>query len=198
VNAESEVEMNLWMKPVATLAGAGAAGVLLWVAAQMDRGSTGGYWAAYGVVAGAGIVMALTQFRGYGGNPPGMFVLGLIPVLIAAGWVLLAKQPDPNWFRSHVLSWSGDIGIRDVVHDVGTWLGVLAFGIGYVLGATLEPAAAGRRRAAAARPAAAPSRTPPAPVRAPAAYDRRAAEEPTLAERREVAQRDTTRDRVPR
>ena len=48
-------------------------------------------------------------------------------------------QPDGNWFRSHVLSWSGDLGIRDVVRDVGTWIGVLAFGIGYVLGAALEP-----------------------------------------------------------
>ena len=60
-------------------------------------------------------------------------------MLVVGGWVLLAMQPDANWFRAHVLSWSGDLGIRDVVRDVGTWIGVLAFGIGYTLGAALEP-----------------------------------------------------------
>ena len=79
-------------------------------------------------------------------------------------------QPDDNWFRSHVLSWSGDLGIRDVVRDVGTWIGVLAFGIGYVLGAALEPM---------------PRRTE---VVAPAAFDRTAADEPLTAERRETVE----------
>ena len=38
-----------------------------------------------------------------------------------------------------MLSWSGDIHIGTIVEDVGTWIGVLAFGIGYTLGTTLEP-----------------------------------------------------------
>jgi hypothetical protein len=168
------------------LLSAAAAGVLLWVAAQVGRGSTGGYWAAYGIVAGAGLVVALAQWRG-AGNPPGMFLLGFLPVLIVAGWVLLAKQPHPNWFRTHVLAWSGDIGVRDVVHDVSTWLGVLAFGIGYAFGLMFEPATARYRVTRRVTTAPAPAGTTSAPpVRAPAAYDRRAAEEPTMAERREV------------
>ena len=134
--------MNGMSRAASTLLGAGIAGFLLWLAAQIGRHSTGGYWAAYGIVAGAGLVLAASQLRGRGGHPPGMFVL------IAAGWVLLGMQPHPNWFRSHVLSWSADIGIRDVVHDVGTWLGVLALGIGYTLGTTLEPF--GRRAVAPA------------------------------------------------
>lgn len=170
--------MNGMSRAASTLLGAGIAGFLLWLAAQVGRHSTGGYWAAYGIVAGAGIVLAASQLRGRGGHPPGMLVGVFVPVLVVAGWVLLAKQPHPNWFRSHVLAWSGDIGIRDVVNDVGTWLGVLALGIGYTLGASLEPI--GRRRvvAPAAVPAAAPAAAP--------AYDPAASDVPPTAERSEV------------
>jgi hypothetical protein len=161
--------VNGWSRAGATLLGAAVAGVLLWVAAQIGRGSTGGYWAAYGIVAGAGVVFALSQLRGRTGHPPGMFLFGFLPVLIVAGWVVLGMQPHSNWFRAHVLAWSGDMHIRDVVHDLGTWLGVLAFGIGYTLGAVLEPAP--RRRVV----------VPPA-----ATHDRVAANEPIAAERREV------------
>jgi uncharacterized membrane protein len=85
---------------------------------------------------------------------------------VAAGWVIVGMQPHPNWARTHVLNWSADIGIRDVVQTVATWLGVLAFGIGFTFMAALEPFS--RRR-------------PAAPV------DRRATDEPTMAERRELA-----------
>jgi hypothetical protein len=179
--------LNGWSRALATLLGAAAAGVLLWVAAQMGRDSTGGYWAAYGIVAAAGIVFALSQLRGRTGNPPAMFLFGFVPVLVVAGWVLLGMQPHSNWFQSHVLRWSGSIGVRDVLRDVGTWVGVLAFGIGYTLGAALEPA---------------PRRTVVGPR-----HDRVAADEPVTAERREVVDRparDTepapadTRHAVPR
>jgi len=162
--------MNGITRAGATLLGAAAAGVLLWLAAQIGRGSADGYWAAYGVVAAAGLVFAVTQLRGRNGSPRGMFLLVFLPVLVVAGWVLIAMQPDNNWFRSHTLSWSGDLGIADVVRDVGTWLGVLAFGIGYALGASLEPA---------------PRR---AEVVAPPAFDRAAADEPLTAERRETVE----------
>jgi hypothetical protein len=168
--------MNGMSRAASTLLGAGIAGFLLWLAAQIGRHSVGGYWAAYGIVAGAGIVLALSQLRGRGGHPPGMLVGVFVPVLIVAGWVLLAKQPHPNWFRNHVLAWSGDIGIRDVVNDVGTWLGVLALGIGFTLGASLEPF--GRRRAVVA-PATVPVATTPA-------YDPAASDAPTTAEQAEV------------
>jgi hypothetical protein len=170
--------MNGMTRAGLTLLAAGAAGVLLWLAAQIDRGSNGGYWAAYGIVAGAGLVVAAAQVRGRTGNPPAALFLNFVPALIAAGWVLLAMQPHSNWFQHHVLAWSGDIGIGDVVRDLGTWLGVLAFSVGYMLGLVLEPM--------------------PAPVAAPApAYDETAADEPVTAERRGVAERDVAeRDRA--
>lgn len=172
--------MTGWNRAVATLVGAGVAGFLLWLAAQIGRGSTGGYWAAYGIVAGAGLVLALTQLRGRGGHPPGTFLLAFLPVLICAGWVLLAMQPHGNWFHNQVLSWSGSIGIRDVVTDIGMWVGVLAFGIGYVFGTVLEPSMIGGRERVLppARPAPMPG---PEPTHEPAA-----ANEPTAAERAEV------------
>ncbi len=164
--------MNGIARAGAALLGAAAAGALLWLAAQIGRDSTGGYWAAYGVVAGAGLVFAVIQLRGRNGNPPAMLALAFLPVLVVGGWVLLAMQPDANWFKSHVLSWSGDLGIRDVVVDVGTWIGVIAFGIGYTLGAALEPM---------------PRRTE---VVEPATFDRTAADEPLTAERRETVEPD--------
>ena len=180
--------MNGLSRAVATLLGAGIAGFLLWVAAQVGRGSTGGYWAAYGIVAGAGVVLALSQLRGGGGNPPAMLTLAFLPVLVAAGWVLLAMQPHPNWFRNHVLAWSGDIGIKQVVLDLGTWIGVLAFGIGYAFGLMLEPF--GRRRRAVVT---APVAEAPAP-----AYDPATSDAPTTAERAEVADGATeTPERTP-
>lgn len=151
-----------------------AAGALLWVAAQIGRHSTGGYWASYGVVAAAGLVLGLAQMRGRTGHPPATFMLGFLPVLVAGGWVLLAMQPAGSHGRGQILSWSGHMGIADVVRDVGTWLGVIAFGIGYTLGAALEPA-----------PARAVVRRTATPV-----YDPRAADEPTTAERREVTERE--------
>jgi hypothetical protein len=152
----------------ATLLGAAAAGVLLWVAAaHVDRHTTGGYWATYAIVAGAGLVFGLSQLRGTGGHPPAMLLLGFLPVLVVAGWILLAMQPQPNWGVSHVRSWSSDIHILDVVDAVGTWVGVLAFGIGATFAAVLEPM---RRRRVIAEP----------PV------DGAAADEPTLTERREA------------
>ena len=167
---------GIWRAP-ATLAGAAIAGVLLWVAAaHIDRHTTGGYWAAYGIVAAAGLAFGLWQLRGAGGHPPAM-LLAFVPVLIVAGWVIVGMQPHGNWFRDHVLAWSGDIGIRGLVITMSTWLGVVAFGIGATLAATLEPM---RRRV-----------VEPAP-----AMDRAAADEPTTAERHEVPEHDDTRETV--
>jgi len=162
--------MNGMTRAGATLLGAAGAGALLWLAAQLGRQTNGSYWAAYALVAAAGLVFAVSQWRGRTGFPPGMLALGFLPVLIVAGWVLLAMQPDGNWFRAHVLSWSSDAHIDTVVHDVGIWIGVLAFAIGFTLGAALEPA----------------PRVVEEEVVAPPAYDGAAADEPVAAERREV------------
>ena len=103
--------MTTWTRALATLLAAAAAGFLIWLAAQFDRGTTGGYWAALGVVAGCGLLLGLAQLRGSGGNPPVTLLFVFVPVLVCAGWVILYAQPHANWFRNHVSAWSGDIGV---------------------------------------------------------------------------------------
>ena len=68
----------------------------------------------------------------------GVFLIGFLPVLVVAGWVLLAGQPDSNWFQRHVDSWSGSIAIDGPVHDLRSVLVVLAFGLGLVFGFTFD------------------------------------------------------------
>jgi hypothetical protein len=141
-----------------TLLSAAIAGFLIWLATQVNDSTNSGYWAVYGLIAAAGLVMALSQLLG-GWTKWGLprlsvnvFLIGFLPVLVAAGWVLLATQPDANWFRDHIRSWTGDIGIRGLVSDLGEYVSVLAFGLGLVFGFTFDtsgPAAYGpfgRRR----------------------------------------------------
>jgi hypothetical protein len=148
-----------------TLLGAAVAGLLVWIATQVSDKSTGGYWAVYGLIAAAGLVMALSQLLG-GWTKWGLprlainvFLLAFIPTLIAAGWVVVAHQPHPNWFRNHVLNWSSDISILGIVRDLTEYVSVLAFGIGLVFGYSFDTTgpsthgAFGRRRRAAAVPA---------------------------------------------
>ena len=85
-------------------------------------------------------------------KPEGKLLVAFVPVLVAAGWVILAAQPNGGWVRNHVLSWSGQMGIGHAVHNLGEHVVVLAFALGIVFGVTFEPAMArrGRRRASAA------------------------------------------------
>jgi len=170
--------MNGWNRALTTLLAAAAAGFLLWLASTFDLHHTGGYWAAMGIVAGCGLLLGLAQLRGMGGNPPAMFLLCFAPVLVCAGWVLLYAQPHAVWGRGLIHRWSGDIGIGGAVHHLATWNGVLAFGIGLVFALVLEPGLVRRRREVVA--------TEPAPVYGRPAMDPAAADEPTLAERRDV------------
>jgi hypothetical protein len=139
------------VRGVATLIGAGIAGGLIWLSTQIGQGSTGGYWAAVGIVAGAGLVIALSQLAGgwtKWGMPrisAGVFLIGFLPVLLVAGWVLLAGQPGSNWFQRHVESWSGSIAIDGPVHDLRSVIAVVAFGLGLVFGLTFDTT--GPRRA---------------------------------------------------
>ncbi|MGZ4384993.1 MAG: hypothetical protein ACXVY3_10380, partial [Gaiellaceae bacterium] len=127
-------------------AGAAAAGFLIWLSTQIGQASTGGYWAAIGILAGAGLTMALSQlFGGWTkwGVPrisAGVFLIGFLPVLVTAGWVILAGQPDGNWFQRHVDSWSGSIAVDGPVHDLESLVAVLAFGVGLVFGFTFDTA----------------------------------------------------------
>jgi hypothetical protein len=158
-----------------TLLGAAVAGVLVWLATQVDQGTTGGYWSVYGLLAAAGLTMAFSQILG-GWTKWGwprlslnVFLLAFVPVLIAAGWVIVGAQPHGNWFRDHVRSWSDDISIGGLVRDLTQYASVLGFGIGLVFGFTFDttgPSAYGpfgRRRRAASIPAggAAPAAPPP-------------------------------------
>ena len=184
--------MNATARALATLVGAAAAGCLIWLAAQINDKTTGGYWAVYGLIAAGGLILGLAQLRGRGGNPPAMFLIAFLPVLVAAGWVVLAAQPHGNWFRDHVLAWSGNIGIRNVVKDLTEYVSVLAFGVGVVFGLTFEPSMLRRKRRAVAAAGAAPAT---APSTAPA-YDRTAADEPTAAERHEVGDEPVVDERA--
>jgi hypothetical protein len=176
--------MNGTKRAGATLLAAAVAGVLIWLATQVGDESTGGYWATYGLFAAAGLVMALSQLRGRGGNPLAFFLVTFVPVLVVAGWVVVAAQPHGNWARDHVLAWSSDLQVQTVVKDLAEYAaGILAFGIGLVFGLTFEPGMMRRRRRAVAGAGAAATTTT-APARGE--FDRTATDEPVAAERREV------------
>jgi hypothetical protein len=129
---------------VATLLGAGAAGFLVWLATQVGDDSTGGYWAVYGLVAAAGLALALSQLLGgwtKWGWPrisAAVFLLGFLPALVVGGWLLLAHQPNDEWFRGDVLGWSSDVGVGGLVEDLGELLPVVAFGLGLLFGFTFD------------------------------------------------------------
>lgn len=138
------------IRAISTLTGVALAGGLVWVAAQLHRDDTGGYWALMGVLAASGLALAFARLPDTGVRTlvPSLytFVFGFIPALVAAGWVIVATQPHGNWFRRHVLDWSGEISVMRVVRDLEPFVIVLAFGLGVVLGlvfqrrAILEPA----------------------------------------------------------
>ena len=120
-----------------TLVGATVAGFLIWLAAQIGQGSAAEYWTTYGLVAAAGLTMALSQILGgwtKWGWPRlslGVFLLGFLPILAAGGWVLLARQPADFFNTSN---WSRDFGVMGVVGDLGEFLAAVAFGIGLTFG----------------------------------------------------------------
>ena len=166
-----------------TLAAAGGAGVLLWVATLVGQQTDGRFWAEMGIVAGGGLVIALSQVIGGWTKglrlrvSPSTFLLAFLPVLIVVGWILMASQPGHGWYEGTFVSWSRNAGILGLVHDLALWHGVLAFGFGLVLGLSFDTVPA---LATAGEPMAAPI---PASRPAPA---RPAANEPMTAERQEV------------
>src|SRR5438105_1098166 len=127
-----------------TLIAAAVGGLLIWFATQLNDHHVGGYWAVYGIIAGAGLLMALSQLLGgwtKWGWPrldPGVFLLAFVPVLIAVGWIAVAGQPHGNTVQSHVMNWSGDLGIRGIVKDLVEYIGVLTFGLGLVFGFSFD------------------------------------------------------------
>lgn len=162
-----------------TLLAAGVAGLVIWIATQINDQSNGGYWAVYGLIAGAGLIMALSQLLGgwtKWGVPKlsaSVFLIAFVPVAIAGLWIVIAGQPHGGWFKNHILAWSGDIHITGLVHDLSEYVAVLAFGIGLVFGFSFDTTGPRARRGAPAT-----ARREPMP-----ATDGKAADEPVTAER---------------
>jgi hypothetical protein len=128
---------------ISTLAGAAVAGILLWFATQVGTETTSEYWSNYGLIAAAGLTMALSQILGgwtKWGWPRfslGVFLIGFLPVLVAGGWVLLARQPA-DWMNTS--NWSRDLSIYGAVADLGNILPAVAFGIGLTFGFSFDTA----------------------------------------------------------
>jgi hypothetical protein len=127
-----------------TALAAGIAGLLLWVATLVGVQTVTRFWEAMGIVAGAGLVLALSQVIGgwtKGGTvriSPTTFLVAFLPVLVCVGWILMATQPGNGWHEGRITSWSTSLGILGLVHSLGLWHGVLAFGFGLVLGTTMD------------------------------------------------------------
>ena len=127
-----------------TLIAAGVAGLLIWIATQISNDHIGGYWARIGLVAGAGLVMALSQLLGgwtKWGMPrvsPVVLLTAFVPVAIVSLWVILAGEPSNGWFHNHVMSWTRDIHVSGLVTDMLYYIPVLAFGSGLVFGYSFD------------------------------------------------------------
>ena len=120
-----------------TLIGVAAAGALLWLASQLEADANGDYWAQMALVAGAGLVMALSQLLG-GWTKWGwprlsatVFLLGFLPALVVGGLVLLAAQPDASAFGA---GWAADLGVDGLAEDFIAVLPAVAFLIGLTFG----------------------------------------------------------------
>ena len=170
-----------------TLAFAAAlAGLGLWGATQVGTQTTGRFWIAMAIVGAAGLLIALANHVGTWTKglrmrvSPSTFALAFLPVLVCVGWILIASQPGNGWQEGRIHSWSNSIGILGLVHSIGLWRGVLAFGFGLVLGLSFDGV-----------PAPAVDETAPAYAAGPAGVPaaRPAADEPVTAERRYAARR---------
>lgn len=167
---------------LATALSAGLAGLLLWLATLVGVQTVTRFWESMGIVAAAGLVVALSQViggwtKGHGVRvSPGTFILAFVPVLICVGWILMATQPGNGWHEGTITSWSRSLGILGLVHALGLWHGVLAFGFGLMLGLTLDTVPA---------PVEPPAQPVPAAGTRPA--DGTIADEPMTAERQRQA-----------
>jgi len=135
-----------------TLIAAATAGLLIWLATQIGHSSNGDYWASYGVIAGAGLVMAVSQLLGgwtkWGWPRISLSVLlwAFVPAAIAVLWITVFHQPHHGLGRNHIRNWSSDIGIDGFVRDFGDYVGVLAFGLGLLLGYSFDTAGPASRQ----------------------------------------------------
>ena len=124
--------------------GAGIAGLLIWISTQIGEGTTGGYWAVYGLVAGAGLTMALAQlFGGWTkwGLPrlsAGVFLVGFLPVLVCRGLGAARRPAGCQLVPASHRQLVGRHRDHGLVDDLRQYLGVLAFGLGLTFGFTFD------------------------------------------------------------
>jgi hypothetical protein len=130
-----------------TLIAAGAAGLLIWIATQISNDHVGGYWARVGLLAAAGLIMALSQLLGgwtKWGVPrisAAVLLTAFVPVAVASLWVILAGEPGTGgWFHNHVMAWTRDLHISGLVTDMLYYIPVFAFGTGLVFGYSFDTA----------------------------------------------------------
>jgi hypothetical protein len=132
----------------ATLLGVVVAGFLIWWGASAlpseGDATIGEFWWAAGLIAAAGLVMALSQLLGgwtkwgwprISGN---VFLIGFLPALIVGGWMVVAAEPGDHWLGSHVRDWSDDIGLETLVGDLIKAWPAIAFGVGLAFGLTFD------------------------------------------------------------
>ena len=156
---------------------AGLAGLGLWGATQVGTQTTGRFWIAMAIVAAAGFLLALATHVGTWTKglrlrmSPTTFLAAFLPVLVCVGWILIASQPGTGWQEGRIHSWSSSIGITGLVHSVGLWRGVLAFGFGVMLALSLDGV------------------PEPAPVEPVTTHESAAADEPVASESRWTARR---------
>ena len=141
--AVAEREEHAWGSPpvvrgLFTLLGVAAAGFLVWLATQFELSSTSEYWAAMGILAGAGAALGLSQLLGgwtKWGAPtisPSVLLLGFLPTLVAVGGILVATRPTGTEEGENVAGWIRDVGLGGLAEDLVVFQGVLAFGLGIV------------------------------------------------------------------
>src|SRR5947207_6765525 len=127
-----------------TLLAAAVAGFLIWLASQLSNNHEGGYWAIMGLLAGAGLVMALSQLLGgwtKWGWPrlsASVFLIAFVPVAVVSLWIILVGEPHAGWFHNHVMAWTRDIHVSGLVTDFLYYIPVLAFGTGLVFGFSFD------------------------------------------------------------
>ena len=146
-----------------TLLGVAVAGLLLWLGSRVYVTSldlsggvpgTGRYWGFMGLVALAGLVMALSQLLG-GWTKWGwprlsvpVLLLGFLPTLLLGAWVLAHFEPGAGWLPVHVRRWSDDIGVESFVQRLGFSKEAIAFLIGLVFGFSFDTTGPRVKRAA--------------------------------------------------
>jgi hypothetical protein len=134
-------------KATMLLVGAGAAGVLVWLAGRVTGtavDTAGDYWVAVGLLGVAGLVLTSLHQLGRAGGAsmrmfsPTAFLIGFVPALVVGGFVIWFAQPAGGWLVGETHGFAADLGVDGVASDLGQLWPVLAFGLGALLGLTLD------------------------------------------------------------